>query len=697
MTVSPLPKKRSTARPAGFAGLSAERVAATGDSLAPYEYKPDEVLVKLAPAGSRAFPDNLSDEYGVEVLEHFEMPKLASEKPGGQLVRLKLPSGVSVAEALTALREDQRVLYAEPNDIIRLPSTSEGDVSQAKEPHADLWGLENRGQTGGTVGADIKARQAWELTTGDRDTGPLIAVLDTGVDYTHPDLAANISTNPGEIPDDGIDNDGNGIVDDYYGYNAVEHNGDPMDGDRHGTHVAGTLAAVGDNNTGVVGVNWAARILPIKIFSDDGITSTDAIVRGVLYAAEAGAELTSNSWGTGRDNQAMREVFERTELLHVAGAGNNGSDTDTFSFYPASYDLPNVLSVGASDHNDKKPRFSNFGENSVDVLAPGENILSTQLGGGYLSLSGTSMATPHASGVALLAKHLHPQLSIEELKDRLVYSSDRKAKLSDYSVSGGRINAFRALEDDKIAPSTPSDLSFSEPKSREATLRWTAPSDDAKASQPVAAYELKLSGPKSGKVRLPAPSRPGQLESVVLRFEPELQPRTLHSSLQAIDNVGNRSQIATAEVSIPAAHIAFQDDESTLWSREGDWARVEVPDRGLVWSDSPDGNYGNGLNVSLTSPEIDLANVTSPHLSFAMKHHLDRSDELALEITNDGESWDSLKRVRGRAGWSKHEFDLSPYEGESIQFRFRLETNSYSTADGVLLDDLLILGDRSLP
>ena len=274
------------------------------------------------------------------------------------------------------------------------------------ERFMDLWGLKNTGNEGGVAGADIAVTHAWEQTTGSRDV--TVAVIDTGVDYNHPDLKNNIWQNSGELGVDangedkrtnGVDDDGNGYVDDWHGWDAYNSDNDPMDGHSHGTHCAGTIGAEGDNEIGVVGVNWKVSIIPVKIFSDKGSTSTDAIVRGISYANTVGAHVQSNSWGGGSFSEAVYDVITEARdvgAVFVAASGNNyGNDNDTRPFYPSSYDVDNIVSVASIDKKNRLSSFSNKGPTSVDVAAPGSNILSTVPNNAYASKSGTSMATPH--------------------------------------------------------------------------------------------------------------------------------------------------------------------------------------------------------------------------------------------------------------------------------------------------------------
>jgi subtilisin family serine protease len=457
----PLPAESAqlSSLPARIAAVSPSAVAQVAQSMEGAEYKPGELIVKLQPnLGEAGLMGDFASEYGATVVEHFDVPDSVFKSFGGELVRLQLPQGIELAEAIAAMQQDPRVVYAEGNEVIRLPETENHgettpDPSIPNDLDSKLWGLHNTGQDGGKVGADIKALDAWKVTTGDNSVnGPLIAVIDTGIDYNHPDLKANMWVNPGEIPGDGIDNDGNGVVDDVYGYNAFANNGNPLDGHSHGTHCAGTIGAVGNNGEGVTGVMQNARMMAVKIFSDSGSTSTDAIVRGLMYSAKMGATITSNSWGGGGRSQAIYDAFASNPALHVIAAGNSNYDNDKRDNFPSNYDLDNIVAVAATTRNDERASFSQWGAKTVDVAAPGHQIWSTIPNGRYGNKSGTSMATPHVSGVAGLIASAYPDATNDEIKERLIKGSDPVPALVGISVSNGRVNAARSLEPDLLTP-----------------------------------------------------------------------------------------------------------------------------------------------------------------------------------------------------------------------------------------------------
>lgn len=429
--------------PSRIATVSAAAVNAVQQDIGQGEYVEGEVIVKLKPGQVGLFND-FAAEYGGQIIETFDVPDNIYKSFGGDLVRIQLPAGISTAEAIAAMSGDERVAYAESNDVLHYQEQTASEVPNDLDPR--LWGFRNTGQTGGKAGADSSIVDAWKVTKGDgSQNGPLIAIIDSGADLDHPDLVGNLWTNPGEIAGDGIDNDGNGVIDDIHGYDGGDDDGSPDDGVGHGTHVAGTVGAVGNNGVGVTGVNQQARLMICKIDSGGRIT-TDGAIRAVLYASKMGADITNNSWGGSRLNQATQDAYAASPALHIAAAGNNGANTDRSPFYPMGFDIPNMIAVGATDHNDAKASFSNYGATSVDVTAPGKDILSTKNGGGYHLLSGTSMASPFVAGVAGLIASAYPDASHAEIKDRLINGSDSIPGLQGMSVSNGRVNAARALE-----------------------------------------------------------------------------------------------------------------------------------------------------------------------------------------------------------------------------------------------------------
>ncbi|MGI9470896.1 MAG: S8 family serine peptidase [Rubripirellula sp.] len=409
----------------------------------PNSYDPSSILVRYHTEQAPAI--DATNLYG---------PSLTLEGVpiGFGLHQVELHDGASLQSVLDSYRADPDVDYAEPDYHVRMTAVPNDPMFDQQ------WDMHNLGQTSGTIDADIDAPEAWDVSTGNGST--IVAVIDTGVDYRHPDLAPNIWTNPGEIPGDGIDNDNNGYVDDIHGYDFFNEDGDPLDDHNHGTHVAGTIAAEGNDGIGIAGVNWGAQIMAIKFLGADGSGTTSDAIEAVRYAVDNGAQISNNSWGGDPYSQAMYDVIrDARDVGHifVAASGNGdfigfGIDNDATPFYPASYDLDNIVAVGATDHNDRMAIFSNYGANSVDLAAPGVDILSTTINGGYGNSSGTSMATPHVAGALSLVRDADPALSYSEIISQVLFSADPIDSLQGVTVTGARLNLAASLIPDETGP-----------------------------------------------------------------------------------------------------------------------------------------------------------------------------------------------------------------------------------------------------
>ena len=402
------------------------------------EFKEGELLVKFRRGIAAKRVDQIRNRAGLKALKRYKRLRIH---------RMKLSqSGLSVRQAAKLLNGMPDVVYAEPNyKISTLAAPSDSRFSE-------LWGMSNTGQTGGSADADIDALEAWDISTG--DPGIVVAVIDTGVDYNHEDLAANMWTNPGEIPGNAIDDDGNGYVDDVHGIDTVNADGDPFDDNGHGTHTSGTIGGVGDNGIGVAGVNWNVRIMALKFLDAGGSGWISDAVECLDYAVMmkttygVNVRLTSNSWGGGGFSQAMEDAIQASnaaDMLFIAAAGNSGSDNDLLPMYPSSYEVPNVISVAATDDSDDLAYFSCYGVDSVDLAAPGVSILSTTPANTYSVYSGTSMATPHVAGAAALLWAFDPAMSALEVKGRLLATIDSVPALAGKVQTDGRLNVFNAL------------------------------------------------------------------------------------------------------------------------------------------------------------------------------------------------------------------------------------------------------------
>jgi len=461
------------------------------------QYVPGELIVGFRTTAERGAMRRANARVGARVGARF---------PAFRMQLVKLPHGLSVRDAARAYRRDPAVAFAEPN-YRRYPTALPTDAL-----FSDLWALNNTGQShavsdfgtttgapaSGTADADIDAPEAWDLQTGN---GTLVAVIDTGVDVSHPDLATQLWTNPGETPGNGLDDEGDGKIDDVNGWDFGDDDASllaspPFSGYEHGTHVAGTIAAALDDTTGVVGVCPGCKIMALKIATDsDGALDISAEIAALAYAKLKGAKIANLSLGGPQWSNAEREAIRQSGLLAVVSAGNDSLDNDMalasdlnrdgqadiFSpAYPAAYTLGNILTVGASNHNDEngyltechalgnsKPlcAFTNWGHDSVDVAAPGVDITSSVPGGGWETWDGTSMAAPHVSGLAALVLAQNSGFTAAQLKNAVMRSVEKPTSLrtvyfnaapgltgpggttrtGNFTRTSGRVNAFNAL------------------------------------------------------------------------------------------------------------------------------------------------------------------------------------------------------------------------------------------------------------
>ncbi|MBS2040459.1 S8 family serine peptidase [bacterium] len=591
-------------------------------------HRPGEVLARLRS------PLTKSDD-SLCIVERFELP---GQRGRGDLVRIQLPAGESTEHAIERLSQDQRLEYVTSNDLRK--------VAQSNDPQASqLWGLSK-------IGLD----QAWQRTTGSREGAP-IAVLDTGAQLDHPDLVANLWRNPGEIPGNGIDDDGNGVIDDVHGYDACLQTGDPSDDYGHGTHCAGTIGAVGNNGEGVVGVNWQTRLMPVKMMSKGEGTVADTI-RALAYATKMGARITSNSYAGGY-NEAERDAFASSPLLHICAAGNEGNDNDVSQYYPqdkplgypANYDLPNIIAVAATNERDRLASFSNYGQHNVDLAAPGVSILSTVPGSGYETKSGTSMATPHVAGVAGLILSLYPEASNEQIKTRLLANVDTLPGLRDKVATGGRLNAAAALREDDQAPAAP-DLQVSQ-DGYHLHLQMQVADQDAYRYH-VRNGNYQSSGPVTPELVVPAQVGANQVE---VRIE---------------DRVGNLGPARLVAIESGLQEVPLQ------WESDGLWG--QLPDG--RWTDSPQGPYANRANSSLTSQWFKTE--SAGQLRLQVQHRLEASsDYVYLEAqAKGGQTWTKLEEFTSYRENQSHQLELPAGEW---RLRFRLVSDSSGVDDGFVM------------
>jgi subtilisin family serine protease len=550
---------RATLQPAAAQGTPQTKVKGG--------FVPGEVIVRFreqsAPGKGQARVASVQSDDGAQIPLALETLGRTAEIDGLRLARVAPDQTLRAVEALKA-RPD--VLYAEPN-YLRHSEAVPNDPS-----YAELYALKNVGQASGTAGADIKAEAAWDITTGSRNV--VVGVIDEGVDITHPDLVNNIWTNPGEIPGNGIDDDGDGLVDDIHGWDFLNDDNSVYDGPTisdHGTHVSGIIGAQGNNGIGVVGVNWQVTLLPLKFLPGAGGIGNDAdAIKAILFAKKlrdmwvssggtkgANVRVLNNSWGGGGNSLAERDAIQAANdsgILFVAAAGNEAFNTDGAPHFPSNYNVANIISVSSTDRSDNQSGFSNFGSNSVQIAAPGTSIYSTIPGNGYIVMNGTSMATPYVSGVAALVCAANPNISLQKLRNAIIYNGDVVPALSNKNLTGSRLNALGAvqagLETDTTPPGAITNLHVKSQTDRQVTLEWTASGDDGNVGN-AALYRFSFVDSFT-VVEIPLsnlhPAASGTLQTTTLKIPYRHTSGTFR--MRVFDNLGNEGPQAYAPVAL---------------------------------------------------------------------------------------------------------------------------------------------------
>ncbi len=638
------------------------------------------------------------------------------------------------ARLISLLEQSPWVEYAEPNYLLTT-SAIPSDTS-----FGTLWGLHNTGQSGGLFDADIDALEAWEnFTTGSSDV--VVFVIDTGVDYNHPDLVNNIWTNQIEsLGTAGVDDDNNGYVDDVHGWNAIANNGDPMDDNNHGTHVAGTIGAVGNNGVGVVGVNWNVSIGAAKFLGANGSGSTTDAIECFNYinslkTAGVNVVVTNNSWSGGGFSQALMDAMNgpANKILHATAAGNANNNNDATPTYPASYNLDNIISVAATDRNDLYASFSSYGATTVDLAAPGVSILSTIPKGtaadytnAYASFNGTSMATPHVAGAAALVAAAYPGRTAVQIKQDLMFGTDAISGVGSNSskptLTNGRLNVYQTLTDlgdidDVEAPAAVTELTVAGTGLTSVTLTWKATADDGNIFDSGAArvYDVRYStlainsdSAWAAATQAVGEPRPQTVGSTEIFRVTGLQPNTTyHFAVKARDNRGNESALssppttATTRTGTKTLTDGFEGLLTDKWVVQSPWGKSTTRHSGSSATDSPSGNYSNNANTSLTSKTISLAGVKEATVSYWHRYSLESGFDFGhFEVSGDnGATWTTLASYTGaNTTFHKVTHNLSAYDGNpTVKIRYRLQSDFSFKQDGWYVDDVEVVGIGTSP
>lgn len=662
------------------------------------EHVPGELIVKFkdGASGKRDFLKALGG-----------VVKFQFKTRGAQVVRFARDvSEEALFKKAKVLNARSDVEYVEANAIVRLNKTPDDSEFGLQ------YSLHNTGTNDGVVGADIDAGAAWEISTGAKSV--VVGIIDTGIDYSHPDIAPNYWQNPGETGLDAagkdrssnsIDDDNNGYVDDFRGWDFVNNDNDPIDDDSHGTHCAGVIGARGNDGVGVTGVNWNVSLVGLKFIGSDGSGTLEDAVKAIEYATTLGLHLTTNSWGGGGFSQTMLDAIKAANdrgILFVAAAGNDSSNNDVSPAYPSNYDVPNVISVAASDNKDQMPDFSNRGVRSVHVAAPGVDIYSTVMGGAYEKMSGTSMAAPHVAGLAALVKSAYPEATASQVRARIVNGVDQSDYWASRVQSGGRINAFNALELDVTPPADVNDIKLVDSTLTGVTLDWSPVGDDQFAGA-ASGYEMRRSDQ-------PILTDADWAAAEVMSFKQSTVNGKLlaavdfgdvnqsgYVAIRAFDNVGNQSRSGNSIQFSTLSVSRFYDRNATSldgFNADAPWALETLTDGTTVFSDSPGGDYKSFVSASLTTASIRLpSSDVSLYLNLETKLE-NRFDFLFIETSNDGGvTWKLVGNVTGNSqGFVGRIYSLVGETASSpIQVRLRLVTDSSITNDGVHVKNISLL------
>jgi serine protease len=653
-------------------------------------YSGSEILVKFRESSK------------IELVEGTTLGESYSLVPG--LYKVNVGANLNVDSVLNAYNTRADVEYAQFDFRVQIAATP-------NDPrYSSQWGLNNIAQTGGLNDADIDAPEAWNTTTGSRSI--IVGVIDTGIDYNHPDLAANIWRNTREIAGNGIDDDANGFRDDIRGWDFRNNDADPFDDNAHGTHVAGIIGAVGNNGVGVTGVAWNVQLMPLKFLGADGSGSTSSAVSAINYAVANGAKILNNSWGGGGFSQALNDAVARARaagVIFVAAAGNEANNNDTRPSYPANIAVDNVLSVAATDSSDRLASFSNFGATTVDIAAPGVGILSTTPNNTYSSFSGTSMATPFVAGAAALVWSANPSLTYSQVIGRLTSSVDVIPGLAGKVSTSGRLNVNRALSGSTPVDSTaPRVLTATFAGDASGITGATLTFSEAVQTSTITASSVKLLGPS------------GQAIPATISFANGNSTVNLTFSRQTTQ--GTYSLIVEPTVKDVAGNLLNQDNDATFGEVTQDRftaTRLVTPVTTSTFTFNTQTAIRDQATTTVSLPISSSLTIEDINIQVNLRHTYD-SDLVITAIHPDGTRVNLFNR-RGGAGDNltstvfddeatrlisqgvapftgsfRPETALSAFDGRTANGTWKLEITDAARADiGTLLNFSLVVTGRA--
>lgn len=613
------------------------------------------------------------------------------------------------------LTDSLHVLSVEPDFKVKA-------IATPNDPRfSELWGI----NASSSPSYNIKTVNAWNRSTGSPSV--VVGVVDTGVDYNHQDLAANIWQNPGESGTDAqgrdkrtnrVDDDGNGFVDDFRGWDFSDGDNDPMDQNNHGTHVAGTIGAVGNNGIGITGVNWNIKIVPLRFLDSAGEGYISDAVAAIQYAVKLGLFATNHSWGGGGFSQSLSDAIKAANeagQLFVAAAGNESSNNDVTPHYPSNYNHPNIIAVTAIDRDGKLAWFSNYGKTKVHLAAPGVAILSTIRNNGYTSYQGTSMATPHVTGAAALLKASDPSLTAAAIRVRLLSTVTKLSSLTDKTTTAGLLNVEAAIANanDTSPPNPPTGLAVTSRGLSTAKVSWS-PSTDTNEGGSVSGYEIRFSSSPITTIANWNAAR--AITDVTYENTANNVIATInlgagasgYLAVRSIDAAGNLSVLGSnVQVSlVPFSLVAGYPGDSKEGLPATSWVVENDSLRGNVFSDGV-GRYPPNANRHLKLPPIPIYGYDNLIVRFW--HRLDienifDSGSVTIE-SNLPNSERIVKTYAYKVGeWTQVELELSPHiwqfqkqpNVQSFTIGFRLASDSSIEADGWFIDDIQVIGQSSV-
>jgi hypothetical protein len=662
-----------------------------------HEYKPRTLMLRFKESASLEARAALLAEIGATVTTAYQLvPNLVAVD-----ITMTVPDALGVVG-----NRDDVLQYVEPNFIYRTFATPNDPL------YNTLYGM-----------PAINAPQAWDDHVGDPDF--VIAIIDTGIDYNHQDLAANMWVNPGEISGNGQDDDGNGYIDDIYGYDFVANNGDPMDGNSHGTHCGGTVGGVGDNGVGVAGVNWQCKLAGVQFLSSGGSGSLDDAVSAIQYIEVMDWKVSNNSWGGGGFSQSMLDGINAAgnldDHIFVAAAGNSGSFGAS---YPAAYESPYVISVAATDSGDNLASFSQYHPTEVDLGAPGVDVNSCTAGNGYSYYSGTSMATPHVAGGVALVYSVMGDASAAEVKALILDHVRPVAGLAGDCLTGGIMDVKASLDNTFLGPKLELETTVPESSDPNVVSSWRISIDPRQ--------DLLVPGSVVMKYRMDG----GSFTSMPMTID-GLQQWTANLPGAGCDESpefyfevqGQTSGVITypsAGASAPLgfwignAVVSFEDDfDADLgWSvtsdaLDGQWDRgipVSGCSRGNPASDFDGSGYcfvtDNSAaadcnsdvdegSTSLLSPVFDASGSADTILSYARWHSNNfgaapGTDSMIIDISNDaGSTWSNLETIGPdgpgtTGGWEYVSFVVGEVVSPTSQMRVRFTVSDIGADQSVV-------------